>query len=67
MTDLIELYGLSEIKIRGGHEWFRFADHDVRTDTADVEIYDEIGARGITAADFTAQLDALPPRRSTCG
>jgi ATP-dependent protease ClpP protease subunit len=65
MTDLIELYGLSEIKVRGGHEWFRFSDHDVRTDAADVEIYDEIGAWGITAADFTAALAALPKSTKT--
>jgi ATP-dependent protease ClpP protease subunit len=65
MTDLIELYGLSEIKIRGGHEWFRFSDHDVRTDAADVEIYDEIGNYGITAADFTAALAALPKSTKT--
>lgn len=59
--DVIELFnGLSEVKVRGGHEWFRFANHDVRTDEADVEIYDEIGAWGITAADFTAALAALP-------
>jgi ATP-dependent protease ClpP protease subunit len=65
MTDVIELFdglvnGLSEIKVRGGHEWFRFSAHDVRTDEVDVEIYDEIGAWGITAADFTAALAALP-------
>lgn len=59
--DVIELFNeLSEIKVRGGHEWFRFSAHDVRTDSADVEIYDEIGAWGVTAADFTAALAALP-------
>jgi len=51
---------LAEFKVRGGHDWFRFSDHDVRTDEATVEIYDEIGMWGVTAADFTQALDALP-------
>ena len=66
MTDVIELFsGLDEIKVRGGHEWFRFSNHDVRTDEATVEIYDELGHFGITAADFTAALDALPKSTKT--
>lgn len=56
---------LAEFKVRGGHEWFRFANHDVRTDEATVEIYDEVGMWGITAADFTAALDALPKSTKT--
>jgi hypothetical protein len=56
---------LAEFKVRGGHDWFRFSDHDVRTDEAVVEIYDEIGMWGVTAADFTAALDALPKSTKT--
>lgn len=64
--NVIELYnGLVKHTIRGGHEWFRFADHDVRTDEATVEIYDEIGYFGIVAADFTAALSALPKSTRT--
>lgn len=64
--DVIEFYaGQARHTIRGGHEWFRFVDHDVRTDEALVEIYDEIGYYGITAADFTAALAALPKSTKT--
>jgi ATP-dependent protease ClpP protease subunit len=56
---------LAEFKVRGGLDWFRFSDHDVRTDEAVVEIYDEIGMWGVTAADFTAALDALPKSTKT--
>jgi ATP-dependent protease ClpP protease subunit len=66
MTDELDaLVGeLAEFKVRGGHDWFRL-DHDVRTDEAVVEIYDEIGMWGVTAADFTAALDALPKSTKT--
>jgi ATP-dependent protease ClpP protease subunit len=65
MTDVIELFnGLAELKIRGGHEWYRF-QNAAGSDEATVEIYDEIGMWGITAADFAAALDALPKSTKT--
>lgn len=58
MTDLIELYnGLTELKIRGGHEWYRIDDRDA--EEATVEIYDEIGHWGVTAKNFTRDLGKL--------
>jgi ATP-dependent protease ClpP protease subunit len=66
MTDVLELLGsLTKKKLRGGHEWFRFSNHDVRTDEVMVEIYDDIGHYGITAADFTAALAGLPKSTKT--
>lgn len=48
--------GLAKLQIRGGHDWYRITD---AADEALVEIYDEIGYFGITAADFTRDLHAV--------
>jgi ATP-dependent Clp endopeptidase proteolytic subunit ClpP len=54
---VIELFnGLAKMQIRGGHDWYRITD---ASDEALVEIYDEIGYFGITAADFTRDLSAV--------
>ena len=66
MTDIDQLLaGLAKFQIRGGHDWYRIsaaADGDTE---ALIEIYDEIGMWGVTAADFTAALAVLPASVST--
>ena len=60
---MIELFnGLAQLRIRGGHDWYRITDADSE---ALVEIYDEIGMWGVTAADFTRDLAALPKSTKT--
>jgi ATP-dependent protease ClpP protease subunit len=55
----IELFnGLAKFQVRGGHDWYRITDA-APDEAALVEIYDEIGYFGITAADFTRDLHAV--------
>jgi len=66
LTRLGALNGrLQAAAARAGGDWYRMAAHDVRTDEATVEIYDEIGFWGKNASDFAQDLAALPKSTNT--
>lgn len=54
----------SPIAVRNGQrDWFRI--RNARADVAEIDLYDEIGFFGITAADFRAELKAVTAGRIT--
>ncbi len=50
---------LARKSVRGGHDWYRISDQG-ESGAVSIDIYDEIGAWGVTGADFVAALDRLP-------